>query len=59
MNIEKDEVIIEYVLVDYLSSWPPDRYKPVTVVKMTKWEASERNKGFALNGVTMRYIKGV
>jgi hypothetical protein len=58
MNIEKDSPTFEYVLIDYAAYPASSKYKHVQVIMMTEHEAHCRNKGFALNGTTNRYIKG-
>ena len=45
----------EYILLDY--SQGPTRQKVADVAYLTEYEAHNKNQGFALNGITKRYVK--
>ena len=49
------QVPSEYILMDY--SKGPTRQKIVESVYLTEHEAHNKNQGFALNGITKRYVK--
>ena len=51
---EQDNKLYTYELVDWDK---PKSVLPPKTITATIWEASQLNKGFALNGFTKRWVK--
>ena len=44
-----------YVLIDY--SKPLNKYKPISHHELTELEASNKNQGYAMNGLSLRLVR--
>ena len=53
-NINK-QLVLDYELIDYNTD--PNPYTPKVIRQLTESEAHAKNQGFALNGITKRYVK--
>ena len=58
MNSELNNKLFKYHLVDYSKPAPHPILAP-RPIEITKTEANSLNKGFALNRLTLRYVKMV
>ncbi|MDO7613112.1 MAG: hypothetical protein MUQ75_02670 [Crocinitomicaceae bacterium] len=56
MNSELNNKLFKYQLVDYSKPAPHPILAP-RPIEITKVEAHSLNKGFALNRLTLRYVK--
>lgn len=56
MNLELNNKLFKYQLVDYSKPAPHPILSPRSI-EITKFDAHSLNKGFALNRLTLRYVK--